>query len=65
MQFDLKSVERIQNVFPVFQEFADKNGCLYFDFNEFVTPSEDDGIHYTKDSHKIIAYALADFIKSL
>ena len=65
MQFDMKSIERIENVFPQFKDFAEKNNCLYFDFNEFVTPSELDGIHYTQESHKIIAFALADFIKSL
>ena len=65
MQFDLNSVGRIQKVFPEFEEFAKQNDCLYFDFNEFVTPSEEDGLHYTKESHNIIAHAVADFIKSL
>ena len=39
--------------------------CKYFDFNELVKPSQTDGLHYTKESHQIIAQHLAEFIKSL
>lgn len=64
MQFDLKSVEKTEKTFPIYERVAKENGCLYFDFNEFVTPSEKDGLHYSKDSHKIIAQKLAEFIKN-
>jgi len=64
MQFDLESVEKIKRIFPIYKEIAEKNNCLYFDFNEFVTPSKLDGLHYDKESHKIIAQKLAEFIAS-
>lgn len=65
MQFDLTSVERIKKVFPIFEQVAKENNCKYFDFNEFVKPSQADGLHYSKEAHRIIAQHLAGFIKSL
>lgn len=62
-QFDLESVEKIKRVFPLYQQIAKEYDCLYFDFNQFTTPSETDGLHYTKESHKIIAQNLAKFIE--
>lgn len=65
MQFNLTSVERIEKVFPIFKQVAKENNCKYFDFNELVKPSQTDGLHYTKESHQIIAQHLAEFIKLL
>ncbi len=62
--FDELSIQRIEKTFYVFEKTAKENGCHYFDFNNFVRPSEYDGIHYTKDSHQIIADRFADFILS-
>lgn len=63
-QFDIHSVEKIKEVFPVFKQKALKNNCFYLDLNEYVTPSEVDGLHYSKDSHKIIAEVVSEFICS-
>lgn len=63
--FDLKSVEKIAEVFPIFEQVAKENHCLYFDFNEYITPSELDGLHYSKESHKIIANHFAKFIQKI
>lgn len=63
IQFDLISVEKIRNIFPLYKKLADKYNCLYFDFNEYTKPSEIDGLHYTKEGHKIIAQNLAEFIR--
>lgn len=65
LMFNKNSIEKIQAVFPVFEQVAKENNCLYYDFNNIVSPSETDGLHYTKDSHKSIAYNLAIFIRSL
>ena len=62
MMFNKSSIEKIQEIFPIFKEVALKNNCLYLDFNEFVRPSEIDGLHYEKESHKIIAQTLAELI---
>ena len=62
IQFDRNSIEVIKKIFPLYKNLALSNGCLYFDFNEFVTPSELDGLHFSADSHKIIAKNLAEFI---
>lgn len=63
MYFNLESVERIAQTFGVYKEIAYKNKCYYLDFNEAVKPSELDGLHYSKESHKIIACKVAAFIK--
>ncbi len=63
MLFDLTSVEKIAKTFHVYREVADQNGCYYLDFNDTVKPSETDGLHYSVESHRIIACQLAAFIK--
>ncbi len=62
MMFDKNSIEIIQKVFPVFENIAKTNDCQYFDFNKITAPSEFDGLHYSAESHKIIAKKLAEFI---
>lgn len=62
MMFDKNSIEKIQRLFPIFAKKAVENNCLYFDFNKITNPSKTDGLHYTIDSHKIIAKKLAEFI---
>ena len=65
MMFDQNSIEKNHNTFPIFEQVAKECGCEYFDLNEIVTPSEADGLHYTKESHKLIAQNLAEFIKTI
>ena len=60
--FNKDSIKKIQNTFPAFEEFAKANNYYYFDFNKFTSPSQIDGIHYTEESHKVIATKLAEFI---
>ena len=60
--FDENSIEKIQKIFHVFEKIAKDNNCFYFDFNKFVHPSKFDGIHYTKESHQVLAQRLAEFI---
>lgn len=64
-QFDKKSIERVNNVFHTFRDVAQLNNCYYYDFNEIVKPSNKDGLHYTKESHRIIAKNLAEYIKKI
>lgn len=62
MMFNSDSIEKIREVFDVFKIVADKENCYYFDFNEIVSPSQEDGIHYSEASHKIIADKLSEYI---
>ena len=64
-QFDLTSVEKVHQVFHIFKKVAEKENCYYLDLNEFVTPSEIDGLHFSKSSHKLIAEKLAELIKEI
>jgi len=60
--FSRNSLTKIEDIFPAFKESAIENNCYYFDFNEFAKPSKFDGLHYTAESHRIIAEKLAEFI---
>lgn len=65
MQFDLSSVKRIEETFDEYKNFAQKKGFYYLDLNEFVKPSEADGLHYSPDSHRVIAEKIAEFVRSM
>ncbi len=62
-QFDETGVEKSKKVGQIYRKIADKNGCLWFDINEFTAPSNYDGLHYDENSHRLIAEKLAEFIK--
>lgn len=58
-QFDKTSIVKSTKVGIVYQKLAKICDCEYFDINEFVKPSDIDGLHYDENSHKIIADKLA------
>lgn len=62
LMFNKNSIETIKQIFPTFEQTAKENHCLYLDLNEIVSPCIYDGLHYSEDSHKIIAETLAKFI---
>ncbi len=65
MMFNRESIDKINKVFPIFEQTAKENNCLYFDFNQITSPAQKDGLHYTKESHTIIANKLAEFILAI
>lgn len=65
MMFNRESIDKINKVFPIFKQTAKENNCLYFDFNQITSPAQKDGLHYTKESHTIIANKLAEFILAI
>lgn len=65
MIFNKESIEKLYELFPIFEIAAQANHCLYFDFNSFTTPSDIDGLHYNIESHELIAKNLAKFIQSV
>lgn len=61
-QFDKTSIEKSKNVGEIYKNLAKTMDCRILDFNEFVKPSDIDGLHYDENSHKLIAEKLALFI---
>ena len=57
-QFDETSIEKSLKMGEIYRAVAKETGCKVFDINEFAKPSDTDGLHYSKDSHKIIADTL-------
>ena len=62
-QFDESSIAKSKKVGKIYRKLSKVYGLNYFDLNEFVKPSEADGLHYDKIGHNIIAGKLAEFIK--
>lgn len=60
--FDKSSIEKSQNVGEIYRKVVQKFNCLFFDIDKITKPSEIDGLHYTKESHSIIAEKLYEFI---
>lgn len=61
--FNLESINKSKDYNYIYKKIANEFNCKYFDFNTFVKPSSIDGLHYTKESHKIIAQKLTTFIE--
>lgn len=63
IQFDETSISKSKKIGKVYRKLAGIYGCEIFDINEFQKPSEEDGLHYNKIAHNIIAEKLAEFIR--
>ena len=61
-QFDKNGITKSRKVGRIYRTIAGIYHCNYFDINKYVKPSDTDGLHYDKASHKLIAENLSDFI---
>ena len=64
-QFDETSISKSKKVGRVYKKLAQIYGYKIFDINEFVKPSDLDGLHYDAEGHKLIAEKLKIFIDKL
>ena len=62
-QFDETSISKSKKVGKIYRKLSNVYGLNYFDLNEFVKPSNTDGLHYNIEGHKIIADKLNKLIK--
>lgn len=63
--FDKSSIEKSYFLKEIYEKVARKNNCKFLDLNEFVTPSDIDGLHFTPESHKKIAEKVYSLICSI
>lgn len=61
-RFDETSIKKSKEIAIVYKKLTETYHCEYFDVNEFVKPSDYDGLHYDEISHKIIADNLSAII---
>ena len=61
-QYDKNCIPKSKQLPSLYKQVALKNNCKFFDFNEFVTVSDDDGLHYDAIAHSKIAQELTKFI---
>lgn len=64
-QFDEKSLGNSNLIQKKYSICAEKENCEIVDFNEYVTPSKLDGLHFDEMSHKIMAEQIANQINNL
>lgn len=64
-QFNSTSVSKSKKVGKIYKKLSNIYGLNYFDINDFVKPSNTDGLHYDSEGHKIIATKLSDYIKGI
>lgn len=63
-QFDDMAIEKSKHFAKIYEEIVKENNCLFFDWDKIIEVSDIDGLHFTPESHKKIAYALYDFLCS-
>lgn len=61
-QFDENSIKSSCWIQKIYKLIAKEENCEFLDLNKFVTPSILDGLHFDKESHKIIAEKIANHI---
>ena len=61
-RFDETSIQKSKEIVMIYKKLAKIYHCEYFDVNEFLKPSNIDGLHYDDASHKIIADKLSAII---
>ncbi len=61
-QFDESSISKSKWIQDVFKTFSDSQKCELLDINAYVKPSVLDGLHFSEDSHRVIAEKIADLV---
>lgn len=64
-QFDEKSVKNSNLIQKKYAICAEKENCEIIDFNQYVTPSKIDGLHFDEMAHKIMAEQIANQINNI
>jgi len=64
-QFDETSISKSKKIGKIYRKLSNIYGLNYFDLNEFVKPSNTDGLHYDSEGHKIISTKLCTYVKSI
>ena len=62
IQFDEVSVQKSQHLPEIYNNVAHATKTHCINLNEYVSPSDIDGLHYSAESHKIISDKIYDFI---
>ena len=64
-QFNSTSISKSKKVGKIYKKLSNIYGLNYFDINNFVKPSNADGLHYDSEGHNIISIKLSDYIKGI
>ena len=64
-QFNSTSISKSKKVGKIYRKLSNLYCLDYFDLNEFVKPSNTDGLHYDSKGHNIISTKLSEYIKGI
>ncbi|MCR4907822.1 MAG: SGNH/GDSL hydrolase family protein [Lachnospiraceae bacterium] len=59
------AIERSRQFPAYYKSVAERKGCIFFNAAEYVTPSEEDSLHLTAESHRILSEKLYEIVKGL
>lgn len=62
--FDMKSIKKSELIPKIYEKVSKEENLYFIDLNKIAQTSDIDGLHYSKESHRKIANALACFLKS-
>jgi len=60
--FDKESISKSSRLPYIYEQIANKNNCKFVNLNDYILPSNIDGLHYDVASHSIIAHELYKLI---
>ena len=61
-QFDKTSIEKSHKIQEIYKKVAKETSVNFFNLDEIVVTSKEDGLHFTEEAHSTIAHKLHDFI---
>lgn len=61
--FDRTAIARSKEFAKYYRQVADRNGCIFFDAAPCATPSKEDSLHLTPESHTALAKELYGVVK--
>lgn len=64
-QFNEVSIKKSKLLPQIYKTISEETNSVYIDINKFVKVSEIDGLHFSEESHKIIANKIFEIIKNL
>lgn len=63
--FDESSIQKSKTLPEIYKKISEEENILYLDLNNIAQTSDTDGLHYTKEAHKLIATTVERKIKQI
>jgi lysophospholipase L1-like esterase len=61
----LNAIDKSKKLSQEYRKVAELKGCHFLDVGKIIKPSDIDGVHYSRESHKKLGQEIASFIRNL